>query len=64
MKKLTLGLVAIALVILVVSGLSSKLPSYDPDRDYLDLEEVLVKEFIFAKDSSVIELPEENFLFS
>ena len=64
MKKLVLGLVAIALVILVVSSLSSKLPSYEPERDYLDLEEALVKEFIFAKDSSVIELPEGHFLFS
>ena len=51
MKKLVLGLVAIALVILVVSSLSSKLPSYEPERDYLDLEEALVKEFIFAKDT-------------
>lgn len=64
MKKLILGFAAIALVILVVSSLSSKLPSYDPERDYLDLEEALVKEFIFAKDSSVIELPEGHFLFS
>ena len=64
MKKLVLGLAAIALIILVVSSLSSELPSYEPERDYLDLEEALVKEFIFAKDSSVIELPEGHFLFS
>ena len=40
------------------------LPAYTPARDYIDLEAELVEQFILAKDSSVIELPEGHFLFS
>jgi parallel beta-helix repeat protein len=37
---------------------------YDPQRDYQDREKEILTQFIIAEDSSVIELPEGNFLFS
>ncbi|MGB2403862.1 MAG: parallel beta-helix domain-containing protein [Flavobacteriaceae bacterium] len=40
------------------------LPSYSPERDYVDLEAEILEQFILAKDSSTIELPEGHFLFS
>ena len=43
---------------------SPSMPSYNPYRDYLDMEIPILKVFITAKDSSVIELPEGHYLFS
>ena len=40
------------------------MPVYAPDRDYIDIEDQLVEQFILAKDSSVIELPAGHFLLS
>ena len=40
------------------------MPSYNPYRDYLDMEIPILEVFITAKDSSVIELPEGHYLFS
>ncbi|MEC9135072.1 MAG: parallel beta-helix domain-containing protein, partial [Bacteroidota bacterium] len=43
---------------------SPSMPSYNPYRDYLDMEIPILEVFITAKDSSVIELPEGHYLFS
>ena len=43
---------------------SPSMPSYTPERDYLDMEIPILEAFITAKDSSVIELPEGHYLFS
>ena len=40
------------------------MPSYNPARDYLDMEIPILEAFIMAKDSSIIELPEGHYLFS
>ena len=40
------------------------MPSYNPDRDYLDMEIPILEAFIKAQDSSVIELPKGHYLFS
>jgi parallel beta-helix repeat protein len=62
-KRVYLPLIFILLLTIYLIFPAS-LPSYDPPRDYLDLEAQLVEQFILAKDSSVIELPEGHFLFS
>ena len=40
------------------------MPEYNPERNYIDLEEEILEAFILAKDSSTIQLPEGHFLFS
>ncbi len=40
------------------------MPEYSPKRNYIDIEEEVLKAFILAKDSSTIRLPEGHFLFS
>ena len=40
------------------------MPSYSPEREYLDMEIPILEAFITARDSSVIELPEGHYLFS
>ena len=40
------------------------MPSYNPDRTYLDMEIPILEAFITAQDNSVIELPEGHYLFS
>lgn len=40
------------------------MPSFTPEREYLDMEEQIFEAFILAKDSSTINLPEGHFLFS
>ena len=40
------------------------MPSYMPEREYLDMEIPILEAFITARDSSVIELPEGHYLFS
>ena len=40
------------------------MPSYMPEREYLDMEIPILEAFITAKDSSMIELPEGHYLFS
>ena len=40
------------------------MPEYNPDRDYLDMEEAILEAFILAKDSATIQLPEGHYLFS
>jgi len=62
-KRILLFLIALAITVLYFTTKQS-LPNYSPTRDYLDIEEQLIEQFIRAKDSSVIELPEGHFLFS
>lgn len=42
----------------------SSMPEYNPPRAYQNIEKDLLAQFMLAKDSSVIELPEGQFLFS
>ena len=57
-------LLLVVLITAVYFWNKEQLPTYTPTRDYIDLEEELVEQFILAKDSSTIELPEGHFLFS
>lgn len=64
MKKIvTLLFVLVGFVILLFFWPNS-MPSYNPDRNYIDLEAQILEAFILAKDSSTIQLPEGHFLFS
>ena len=59
--KILIFLVAIAIVVLIWPY---QMPSYTPQRDYLDMEEQILEAFILAKDSTTIQLPEGHYLFS
>lgn len=57
--------VAITIAAFVIwSLLSNKQDSYNPERNFMDIEEELLTQFILARDSSVIEIPEGHFKFS
>jgi parallel beta-helix repeat protein len=43
---------------------NNTMPTYAPSRDYIDIEDQLIEQFIFSRDSSVIELPAGHFLLS
>ena len=64
MKKARFILLLLLLIGAVYLSQRETLPAYTPTRDYIDLEDELIAQFILAKDSSVIELPEGHFLFS
>ena len=64
MKKKSYLLLLVVLITAVYFWNKEQLPAYTPARDYIDLEDELVEQFILAKDSSTIELPEGHFLFS
>lgn len=64
MKKSIYTLLILAALALIYINFSEALPSYTPERDYLDMEVQLVEQFIMASDSSTIELPEGHFLFT
>lgn len=64
MKKTALILLIIIVVVVGYFNLPVPLPTHAPERDYLEMEAALVEQFILAKDSSTIELPEGHFLFS
>lgn len=64
MKKIFVLLLTVVSAIAVYFAFPPSLPSYSPSRDYLDMEDQLVAQFILAKDSTTIELPEGHFLFS
>ncbi|QCK13859.1 parallel beta-helix domain-containing protein [Mangrovivirga cuniculi] len=53
--------ILILFILLIVSCQSKN--SYDPERNYSDIQKDLTAKFILAEDSSVIELPEGHFLF-
>jgi len=65
MKK---TLVLLGVIVLVGLGTwlvnQPKMPEYNPERNYLDMEETILEAFILAKDSAIIQLPEGHFLFS
>lgn len=63
MKKGLLLILAIG-VFLLYKSQSDTLPSYTPERDYLDMEAEIIEQFILAEDSTTIELPAGHFLFS
>ncbi len=64
MKKTLLFLALILIITVGYLSMPTTLPTYAPTRDYLDMEATLVEQFILAKDSSTIVLPEGHFLFS
>ena len=64
MKKRSFLLLLVVLITAVYFWNKEQLPAYTPARDYIDLEDELVEQFILAKDSSTIELPAGHFLFS
>ncbi len=64
MKKVRFFLLLALIIAVLYYSQRETLPAYTPARDYIDLEAQLVEQFILAKDSSVIELPEGHFLFS
>lgn len=55
-----------ALLLLLVGMvlLSCDTESYEPEREYTDLQQRTLSAFILAEDSTVIELPEGHFLFT
>lgn len=65
MIKKTL-IVLVALTILVIGWwVFNSIPDrYDPERNFQDMQDELLTQFIIAQDSSVIELPAGHFLFS
>ena len=64
MKKFIRIGILIGVVLTVFLITRSKMPEYNPDRDYLDMEEAILEAFILAKDSATIQLPEGHYLFS
>ena len=65
MKKKLIGLISLGIfTLLLVKVNLTKMPEYNPERTYLDMEEAILEAFILAKDSSTIQLPEGHYLFS
>ena len=64
MKKALLATIIIGIILLTWYGFSSIPDRYDPDRNYENIQDDLMTQFIIARDSSVIDLPEGHFLFS
>ncbi len=63
-KKHLFYSIVILIGVIYIALKPGKLPSYNPERDYLDMEAPILEAFITAKDSSVIQLPEGHYLFS
>ena len=64
MKKFLYFFLSVVIIVLISKVYQSSLPEYSPKRDYVDLENEILKAFILAEDNSTIELPEGHFLFS
>ena len=65
MKKKLIGLIFLGIFTLLLIKVNlTKMPEYNPERTYLDMEEAILEAFILAKDSSTIQLPEGHYLFS
>ena len=62
--KIIFSIVGILALIAYLILKSPSMPSYNPDRTYLDMEIPILEAFITAQDNSVIELPEGHYLFS
>ena len=63
-KKLVIISLTLVAAFLYWEIKTPSMPSYNPARDYLDMEIPILEAFIMAKDSSIIELPEGHYLFS
>jgi len=63
-KKILFTVLVLILGLLYFEIKVPSMPSYTPEREYLDMEIPILEAFITAKDSSVIELPEGHYLFS
>lgn len=64
MSKKYIFWILIIVLALVYFTKNDAMPVYAPDRDYINIEDQLVEQFILAQDSSVIELPAGHFLLS
>ena len=64
MKKALLATIIIGLILIVWYGFNSIPDRYDPERNYENIQDDLMTQFIIARDSSLIDLPEGHFLFS
>ena len=62
--KIIFSIIGVLALIAFLLLKSPSMPSYNPDRAYLDMEIPILEAFITAQDSSVIELPEGHYLFS
>ena len=62
-KKLLVTFLILILGLLYFEIKIPSMPSYMPEREYLDMEIPILEAFI-TKDSSMIELPEGHYLFS
>ena len=63
-KKLVIISLTLVAAFLYWEIKTPSMPSYNPARDYLDMEIPILEAFIMAKDSSIIKLPEGHYLFS
>jgi len=64
MSKKYIFWILVIVLALVYFTKNDTMPVYAPDRDYIDIEDQLVEQFILAQDSSVIEMPAGHFLLS
>ncbi len=64
MKNFTKLILVLAIAFMIWYIYDSRPDYYNPERNYQDIEQELLTQFIVAEDSSVIELPEGHFLFS
>ncbi|NNF33594.1 MAG: hypothetical protein HKN68_05775 [Saprospiraceae bacterium] len=63
-KKIIIILVVLSILLIGWWAFNSIPDRYDPERNFQDKQDELLTQFIIAKDSSIIELPEGHFLFS
>ena len=56
MKKFLYFFLSVVIIVLISKVYQSSLPEYNPKRDYVDLENEILKAFILAEDNSTIEL--------
>ena len=62
-KKYFFWIIVLILAVVYITK-NNTMPTYAPNRDFIDIEDQLVEQFIFSRDSSVIELPAGHFLLS
>ena len=64
MRKFFLVIIVLVVLFLLWWGFSSVPDRYDPERNYDDIQDELMTQFLIANDSSTIELPEGHYLFN
>ena len=64
MKKFIFVIGALLVILVLCMSFEKEMPEYNPERNYVDLEDEILEAFILAKDSATIQLPEGHFLFS